>query len=88
MNIPIGHKNAIRAPKEGNRWFRQSIEELNNNGDFIINLGDGYFRPDPTDKLDVLMFNQYIRQEIARARSCLSKAEKMKEAFDGEVCER
>jgi len=88
MQIPIGHKNAIKRPSKADRRFRADIEEANNNGDFIINIGTGYFRPDPNDKLDVAMFNQYIRGEYSRAKAIITKANRMKEAFCGEILER
>jgi len=88
FDIGIGHKNAIRAPKEGNRWFRASVEQANSNGDYIINIGTGYFRPNANDELDIAMFNQYIREEYSRARKIITKANKMREAFSGKIRER
>lgn len=55
--IPVGHRNAMSRPSNPNddRRLREQIEKANNNGDCIINVGDGYYRPDPNDIEDALV---------------------------------
>ena len=52
--ISDGHRNAIKRPwdKVTDRSLRAMIEKANRNGDCIINVGDGIFRPIPGDTVD------------------------------------
>ena len=52
--ISDGHGNAIQRPwnRVVDRCLRKMIERANNNGDCIINVGNGIYRPIPGDPVD------------------------------------
>lgn len=83
-NIPYGHDNAVQRPSNPieDRILRSKIENANRNGDCIINVGHGYYRPDPNDKIDELEFNEYMAKELSRARKVQSKRLSMKMTFE------
>ena len=83
--IPDGHKNAIHRPwnQSVDRSFRSMIERANNNGDCIINVGEGVYRPVPGDPVDEKELNEYLNKELHRARSILLKRLCMKKTFEG-----
>lgn len=83
--IPFGHKNAIQRPWDNStdRELRRMIESANNNGDCIINVGKGYFRPMPGDEVDEGMLKRYLAKELSRARSIQIKRLSMKQAYEG-----
>lgn len=82
--IPDGHRNAIQRPYNMNvdRIFRRMIEHANNNGDCIVNIGDGVFRPIPGDPVDEKAFHEYIGKELHRARAIQYKRLCMKQTFE------
>lgn len=82
--IPDGHRNAIQRPADMNvdRAFRKMIEIANNNGDCIVNIGDGVFRPVPGDPVDEKALNEYLGKELHRARAIQLKRLCMKTAFE------
>lgn len=69
----------LRRPKDPavDRAFRQLIQHANNNGDCIINLGGGYYRPN-----DLVELSEYLLKEQARAREILNKCIAMRQAFN------
>ena len=71
----------LRRPKDAavDRAFRQLIQNANNNGDCIINLGEGYYRPGKDDFMDLA---EYLLKEQARAREIMSKCVSMRQAFN------
>lgn len=64
------------------RIFRRMIEHANNNGDCIVNIGDGVFRPIPGDPVDEKAFHEYIGKELHRARAIQYKRLCMKQTFE------
>lgn len=54
-----GHRNAIQRPADPSvdRIFRNMVEKANCNGDCIINVGKGVFRPIPGDPVDEAAFH-------------------------------
>lgn len=84
IRIPDGHRNAIQRPYNMNvdRIFRRMIEHANNNGDCIVNIGDGVFRPIPGDPVDEKAFHEYIGKELHRARAIQYKRLCMKQTFE------
>lgn len=84
IRIPDGHRNAIQRPANMNvdRIFRRMIEHANNNGDCIVNIGDGVFRPIPGDPVDEKAFHEYIGKELHRARAIQYKRLCMKQTFE------
>lgn len=83
--IPDGHKNAIQRPwnKNIDRSFRKKIEKANKNGDCIVNIGDGVFRPIPGDPVDEAALDKYLANELHRARAIQFKRLCMKQTFEG-----
>ena len=69
--ISDGHKNAIQRPwnRVVDRCLRKMIEKANNNGDCIINVGNGIYRPIPGDPVDEKELNEYLGKELHRARA-------------------
>ena len=58
------------------------MEEANHNGDCIINVGNGYYRPIPGDLVDELELKEYISKDDSRADKLWSKIYNMRTAFD------
>lgn len=87
--ITSGHKNTVSRPDlslPGNesidRQLRILVEEANHNGDCIINVGNGYYRPIPGDLVDELEFKEYVSKDDSRAGKLWDKIYNMKTAFD------
>lgn len=85
VRIPDGHKNAIQRPwnRVVDRCLRKMIEKANNNGDCIINVGNGIYRPIPGDPVDEKELNEYLGKELHRARAIQLKRLCMKKTFEG-----
>lgn len=83
--IPDGHRNAIQRPwnRVVDRSLRSMIERANNNGDCIINVGNGIYRPIPGDPVDEKELNEYLGKELHRARAIQIKRLTMKKTFEG-----
>ena len=83
LRIPDGHKNPLPRPSDASTdiAFRELVESANKNGDCIINVGSGYYRPLPGDEIDEKEFNEYLAKDLSRARQVLLKRMKMKDAF-------
>ena len=87
--ITSGHKNTVSRPDLGppgnesiDRQLRILVEEANHNGDFIINFGNGYYRPIPGDPVDELEFKEYVSKDGSRAGKLWDKIYSMRTAFD------
>lgn len=83
--IPDGHENAIQRPwnRTVDRCLRKMIEKANNNGDCIINVVNGIYRPIPGDPVDEKELNEYLGKELHRARAIQIKRLTMKQTFEG-----
>lgn len=83
--IPDGHENAIQRPwnRIVDRSLRKMIEKANNNGDCIINVGNGIYRPIPGDPVDEKELSEYLGKELHRARAIQIKRLTMKQTFEG-----
>lgn len=64
------------------RVLRKKIEKANNEGDCIINVGNGYYRPVPGDLIDEKEFDEYLAKDLHRARATLKKRLAMKLTFE------
>ena len=64
-DIPYGHARPLLRPTKSyeDRALRKNIEDANRNGDCIINVGAGYYRPIPGDPVDEKELNEYLAQE-------------------------
>ena len=82
--IPDGHTNPLRRPSDSytDRRLRTMVEDANNKGDCIINVGSGYYRPLPDDEVDEKELHEYLNKELSRARKILKKRLAMKIAFE------
>ena len=82
--IPNGHANPLRRPSDSytDRRLREMVEDANNNGDCIINVGSGYYRPLPNDEVDEKELHEYLNKELSRARKIHKKRLAMKIAFE------
>lgn len=87
--ITSGHKNTVSRPDlslPGNesidRQLRLLVEEANHNGDCIINVGNGYYRPIPGDLVDELELKEYISKDDSRAGKLWEKIYSMNTAFN------
>lgn len=83
-DIPYGHRDPMKRPADPyeDRVLRKSIENANNDGDCIINVGSGYYRPVPGDVVDEKEFEEYMAKDLHRARAILKKRFSMKMAFE------
>ena len=83
--IPDGHENAMKRPYKPSvdRQLRNMIEKANKNGDCIINIGDGIFRPIPGNVEDERQLKIYLGKELHRARSIQLKRLTMRTTFEG-----
>lgn len=75
----------IKRPKNPSvdRKLRGMIEKANNNGDYIINDGAGYYRPKRGDGFDEHCFEIYKAKELARAKAITDKIKSMNDSFYG-----
>ena len=75
----------IKRPKNPSvdRMLRMIIEHANNNGDYIINDGAGYYRPKRGDGFDEHCFNLYAAKELKKAKAIEDKIASMRNAFYG-----
>lgn len=83
-DIPYGHKNPMSRPSDviEDRKLRKKIEVANSNGDCIINVGNGYYRPVPGDPVDEKELDEYLAKELHRARVVQKKRLGMKLTFE------
>ena len=87
--IGDGHAHAMSRPslhtdfgQEVDRALRDLVKVANENGDCIINVGHGYYRPIPGDPVDELELKEYLMKEKSRADTVLSKIDFMVIAFE------
>lgn len=82
--IPFGHAEPLKRPADSytDRGLRRMVEEANNKGDCIINVGSGYYRPLPQDEVDEKEYHEYMKQELSRARKIHLKRSKMRVAYE------
>ncbi len=82
--IPYGHANAMPRPADRvkDRFLRAEIEKANNDGDCIINVGNGYYRPVPGDLVDEKELKEYLGKELHRARAIQKKRLNMRLTFE------
>ena len=88
FNRIISGQNTVSRPDlnlPGNesidRQLRILVEEANHNGDCIINVGNGYYRPIPGDPVDELEFKEYTSKDDSRAGKLWDKIYSMKTTF-------
>lgn len=87
--ITSGHRNPVQRPDPGipgtegiDRTLRNLVEDANHNGDCIINIGRGYYRPVAGDPVDELELKEYLKKDEARERKLKLKRTAMLTAFE------
>lgn len=77
--IPQGYKNRISRDMlmslthQSDRRNRKDMEDaLINRSVLIVNIDDGYFRPDGS-AADAAMANSYLKRELSRTVSCYER---------------
>lgn len=79
--IGTGAAYALKRPKDTktDRQLRRLISDACMNGDCIINVGFGYFRPGEDDEADFEMYCATVRR---KAREELKRVSRMEEVFE------
>lgn len=81
-SIKIGKANAFIPPKSIAREFSSYVDKQNSKGDVVINIGNGYYRPNPLSPEEKDEFATYLSNEYDRANSIIDKCIKMKFVYD------
>ena len=78
--ITSGRGNAIQRPERTNsfwesvdRCLRDMVNKSNKNGDCIINVGNGYYRPRPGVEIEKMELYMYLREETQKAYDSINK---------------
>ena len=79
-----GHRRAMSRPSGPYKYreMRERIRETNENGDCIINVNHGYFRPIPGDPVDESFLNAYLEREKKRAVDTTKKIATMRRTYE------
>lgn len=66
--IGVGKKNILKRPGNSydDRILRKKIQEAQESGDIIINVGEGYYRPILAIPEEKLEFEHYINSKKSR----------------------
>lgn len=87
--ITFGREHAVQRPDlsiQGNdiidRKVREMVEHANHNGDCIINIGNGWYRPTPGDIQEKLELRKYLQNDESRVRKLVKKKRYMMETFN------
>lgn len=89
VRISDGHDHAIKRPNINSdlgqsidRALRRMVEFANQNGDCIINVGNGYYRPVPGDLVDEMELREYLAKDHSRSDNINLKIACMCQAFE------
>ena len=79
--IGTGAAHALKRPKNArvDRRLRQMISSANMNGDCIINMGGGYYRPGLEDRGDL---EAYLKKEMHRIRELKTRVMRMSLSYN------
>lgn len=80
--IKIGKDNVYNPPKSISKEFSSYVDEQNLKGDVVINLGEGYYRPNPLSSIEHDEFSSYLSKEYDRANAIIDKCIKMQFVYD------
>jgi len=80
--IGYGKHASVKVDNKNSREFRAMVTEANMNGDCIINVGGGYYRPDRNNPEERAEAEHYFASEFHRAREIQNKCYAMKKAFE------
>ena len=74
----------MAMPSDDNidRELRSLINKANKNGDCIINVGNGYYRPIPGNAIEEMELKEYIGRNDAKGIDIILKNICMREAFE------
>ena len=82
--IGYGRENALTRPENDSidRQLRKLIETANENGDVIINVDEGYYRPRRGVMIEDMEFKEYLAVNDAKAEKILCKNRKMRHSYE------
>lgn len=82
-HIGYGRENAVTRPTNRtiDRYLRDMVARANEQGEVIINVGNGYYKPRFFDPVERMEFEEYINKDISRANRTRKKVNKMRKAF-------
>lgn len=82
-SIGDGRENAVTRPmnRTVDRYLRDLVAQANEQGEVIINVGEGYYRPRFFDPVERMEFEEYTNKDISRANKTMAKVGRMKAAF-------
>lgn len=87
--ITTGKANAIQRPDRVNSFWetvdrnlRDLVNKANKNGDCIINVGNGYYRPRPGIVVEKAELYMYLREENQKAYDSINKNQMMAATFE------
>lgn len=85
--IGRGKENALKRNRNDpqDRMLRRLIENAQNEGDIIINLGQGYYRPILSRPSELLEYRRYIEQKESRLRKFARSITRMQTTAENEL---
>ena len=81
-SIGIGRENAYIPPESIAKEFSDLVDIQNSKGDVIINLGDGYYRPNPLSDKGDEEFNSYLAQEYEKVDAIIDRCVTMRNTYN------
>ena len=77
--IPIGHAEPLKRPlnKSVDRLLRDKVNTANLTDTTIINVGNGYYKPDLHNIVDLKEFNEYLAKDLSRIKDLWLKRKAM-----------
>lgn len=86
--IGRGKENRVERPEKGgdtDRHLRRLVQNARENGDLIINVGQGYYRPILTRTEELLETKEFFAKEDSRARKIFKRNRALKRTFEKET---
>lgn len=78
-SIPTGHAEPLRRPRNGtiDRLLRDKVTDANCTDTTIINVGNGYYKPDLHNPVELKEFNEYMNKDLSRMKKLWIKRKAM-----------
>ncbi len=86
-SIGYGKRYSVKVDSRNSREFRALVTEANLNGDCIINVGGGYYRPDKDNPIERAEAEHYFASEMHRANEIRKKCLKMQQSFQNDIAQ-